>query len=343
MILLTKVRCLSAYAHETRSPILDALHTNRLLNIEDKFFKRLARRLLSAESPLTLPPQAPPTPPPDSEAVDEAAAAKATDEETQILEREKWRQEMLMDFALFEASITRAQFLLQSNEHERQRYAQEKERILQTAERVREGNAQLRQRLQEAQQTLALRKSYDALAATITSNPELKPRNEQEAAIDKLHIEIAELERESQDYANTWRERREQFGRIVEEGETMLRLIRDEKEEAERQEGMDGVEDGATPRPDTNRSDTPKPIDDSSDVGGARAVDKALEVVKQSDRLDAPSSRSSRQTSPARTPASEPHNGVEDSAIIVPETENSGLEEGEQAEVVDTAERMDTT
>jgi hypothetical protein len=58
-----------------------------------------------------------------------------------------------------------------------------------------------------------------------------------------LSGEIAELEMEAAEYKRTWAERREQFGRIVGEGRQMLRLIKDEKEEAERKEGMDGGEE----------------------------------------------------------------------------------------------------
>ena len=49
------------------------------------------------------------------------------------------------------------------------------------------------------------------------------------------------LEEESRDYARTWAERREQFGKIKKEAEHLQRIIRDEKEEAERKEGMEGA------------------------------------------------------------------------------------------------------
>ena len=98
--------------------------------------------------------------------------------------------------------------------------------------------------LEDAQSTLALRKEYDDLAEKITSNRLLRPREDQHANLAKLNAEIADLERESQDYAQTWSERRQQFGRIIEEGMQLRRLIRDEKEEVERREGMEEREDG---------------------------------------------------------------------------------------------------
>ena len=98
--------------------------------------------------------------------------------------------------------------------------------------------------LEEAQRTLAVRKEYDDLAEKITSNRLLRPREDQHANLAKLDAEIADLERESQEYAQTWSERRQQFGRIIEEGMQLRRLIRDEKEEVERREGMEEREDG---------------------------------------------------------------------------------------------------
>lgn len=116
--------------------------------------------------------------------------------------------------------------------------------------------------LEEAQKTLALRREYDQLAEKITSNRLLKPRAEQHANLDKLNEEIAELERESQEYAQTWSERRDQFGKIIEEGMQLRRLIRDEKEEVERREGMedDGEEgDVASQRGRSSGVGTPRP------------------------------------------------------------------------------------
>ncbi len=98
--------------------------------------------------------------------------------------------------------------------------------------------------LEDAQRTLALRKEYDDLAEKITSNRLLRPREDQHINLAKLNAEIADLEKESQEYAQTWSERRQQFGRIIEEGMQLRRLIRDEKEEVERREGMEEREDG---------------------------------------------------------------------------------------------------
>jgi hypothetical protein len=154
----------------------------------------------------------------------------------------------------------RIQLLRRSSERERQRYADERAKIAAAADGIRADTAELRVRLEGARRALALRKEYDVLAERIASNPLLaKSRDTQMALLDKLEAEIAELELESLEYKRTWAERREQFGRLVEQGRQMLALIKDEKEEAERKEGMasttgsprgTGDGGGSTPLPD---------------------------------------------------------------------------------------------
>ena len=216
----------------------DALHKSRLLNVEERPFKRITKRLLTPNSLIITPIVLPPTPPPDGHALDEAAAAHEAEKQQQLEDRRQWREDALLDFAAFESSIVRIQFLLTSNVRERERYAAEKLTIEATAQAVRENTAELRLQLEDAQKTLALRKEYDDLAEKITSNRLLRPREDQHANLAKLNVEIAELERESAEYAHTWAERREQFGKIIDEGMQLRRLIRDEKEEVERREGM---------------------------------------------------------------------------------------------------------
>ncbi|KAJ5591660.1 uncharacterized protein N7459_002029 [Penicillium hispanicum] len=222
--------------------IADALHKSRLLNVEEKPFKRISKRLLNPESLVVSSTSFPLTPPPEEPDTD-ATAAEA-EKQKRLEEWRHFREDVTLDFAAFEGSIARIQFLLTSNEEERQRYATEKLRILSTMQSVRENTSELRTQLEEAQRLLALRKSYDDLAEKITNNRLLKPREDQQANLQKLQVEITELEKESKDYAKTWAERREQFGRIVEEGMQLRRLIRDEKEEVERREGMQEGEDG---------------------------------------------------------------------------------------------------
>ncbi|KAG0650726.1 hypothetical protein D0Z07_2312 [Hyphodiscus hymeniophilus] len=255
----------------------DELHKTRLLNVEEKPFKRITKRLLTPGSLVSTPSKLP-TPPPTST---EEELTVENEHQKQLDERRQFREDVLLDFAAFDSSIARIQFLRNSNERERERYKADKERILETMGAVRASTAQLRVQLEESRATLDQRKKFDKLAEKITANKLLRPREDQEINLKKLEEECRELERESTAYGETWKERREQFGRIVEEGMQLRRLIRDEKEEVERREGMDGGEEdgevgevgegsrggqtpkhssasgGATPRPDSRRQNSP--------------------------------------------------------------------------------------
>ena len=358
---------------------LDALHYERLMGVEEKHFKRITKRLLDSHS-LVSPAASLPTPPPDASTEDDSAAqisqAKAVEDSIK-----QWREDMLLDFASFEASMIRLQLLQQSNERERARYAAEKLRIQQTAEAVRTSTTDLRVQLADAQRTLETRKTWDTLTEKITSNKALKPREEQRANLEKLEAEIAELESESKNYARTWVERREQFGRIVEEGRQMLRLIRDEKEEAERKEGMEGGGDheegesserrggsrtgsqGGTPRLDGS---TPRPEDGATpglDVGEATPLQRGhLSPPRKSlpghpSRLGvaSPASSRSRVSSPGKQDQEHEVNEKSDAvmeedveidasgmvAIDMEIDEGEDAEEGEEKEEREDAEEGD--
>ena len=277
---------------------------------------------------------------------------------------------MTLDFAAFESSIARIQFLRTSNEKERERYAAEKDRIQSTAQSVRDNTSQLRLQLEEAQKTLALRKTYDDLAEKITSNRMLRPREDQHVQLEKLHAEIAELELKSKEYAQTWSERREQFGRIVKEGMQLRRLIRDEKEEVERREGMEEGEQGedgemgskarsssaaATPRID---QDAMTPSQPSQEEGRATPSGSLL-----GEKQLRPPSRGRgvsplRQVTDASTPAEEKEKTpqeIEDTNMIdegeitdeeEPSQADSGSRTASGTEAGDTSQKtdmMDTT
>jgi hypothetical protein len=238
----------------------DALHKSRLLPIEQRPFQRLTKRLLSPDSLLLKRPTLKQLPSPPAEAgIDDSVPSESSSTDEQY---SQFREDMLLDFVLFDSTMVRIQLLRNSNEKERARYATEKSKIMETSDSVRLNITQLRQELEEEQRKLALRKQYDELTEKITSNRMLRPREDQEAQLEKLEKEIAELgkyllevisnsdyyanedpypEEESRDYARTWAERREQFGKIKKEAEHLQRIIRDEKEEAERKEGMEGA------------------------------------------------------------------------------------------------------
>lgn len=259
---------------------------------------------------------------------------------------------MTLDCAAFEASIARIQFLLVSNEKERERYAAEKLRILSTMQSVRENTSELRDQLQEAQRLLALRKSYDDLAEKITSNRLLKPREDQQANLQKLRTEITELEKESKDYATTWSERREQFGRIVEEGMQLRRLIRDEKEEVERREGMqeggDGDDGDIASKGKSSGATTPRPDTDSvtPSLSGPDESGKSPFSLHP-DRVGVPTTGGASPLRQVTTVGDGKKKSPEEDATMVDEGEVTAdeheLEEGEEAQDDRTADKMDTT
>lgn len=236
------------------------LHKHRLLSVEEKSFKRLTKRLLGPDSlsiprPQTalLPTDGPPTPPADATAADvsprdETSKAGTTAADARLRREQQaaqYREDVCLDFAAFDGFAWRQQCLLTGNEAERARYRSDQLRISEECAAVRRNCEVLRARLEEARATLATRRHFDELADKITSSKLLRPRAEQLASIQKLDEECAELEKEKESYAETWRERRAQFARIVEEGIALRRLIRDEKDESDRREGMHDEDAGA--------------------------------------------------------------------------------------------------
>lgn len=290
----------------------DELHKTRILNIEEKPFKRITKRLLAPGALISTPLVLPPTPPPDTRSTPEAVAEQEATQQRLLDERRQFQEDVLLDFAAFDSSIARFQFLRNSNERERERYAAEKLRILEAAQDVKDNTAELRVKLESARATLDQRKGFDKLAEKITNNRMLRTREEQAANLQKLEEECRELEKEREQYGETWAERREQFGRIVEEGVRLRRLIRDEKEEVERREGMGdageedgevgeaGSRDGQTPKHESGEA-TPRP--DGASTPRARGASTEAESSYKSSKLKPVSNSYSRSNSRASSRA----------------------------------------
>jgi hypothetical protein len=233
------------------------LHKNRLLPVEYRPFKRLVDRIGTVSSVVSS------TIPLNSLDTPKDGASLNTD-------FERLREDITADFALFDSTLLRLQYLHDANKRERERYRADQERILLECQSARATNGQLREQLDAARATLAQRKKFDDMADKITSNRLLRPREDQLANLAKLEEECKELERESETYSAVWKERRIQFNRIMEEGMLLRRQIRDEKEEVDRREGMNeggddetGAEAGEqTPRPDASRTGSPVPEGD---------------------------------------------------------------------------------
>ncbi|KAH9998891.1 Tho complex subunit 7-domain-containing protein [Xylariaceae sp. FL0662B] len=286
------------------------LHKTRLLNVEEKPFKRLTKRLVAPGAFTSV--NKLPTPPPDSGHAEGPDAPSSSPSSLAATDINALKEDITLDFAAFDSAIARLQFLATANAAERERYAADRLRIVGTMEAVRESNGALRGRLEEARATLAQRRKFDELADRITGNRMLRPRAEQHANLAKLAEECEDLRRESETYGGTWRDRREQFGRLVDEGQRLRALIRDEKEEVERREGMDSdAEDGeaaatpgkggsvsgnatphpesgaassskgegnATPRPNSRGDRTPRPDSPGTTSGGEGLKPRAADA-----------------------------------------------------------------
>jgi len=332
------------------------LHKTRLLNVEEKPFKRITKRLSDVFEVVKSRPTQQPTPPAEGAATNGDHHAGADADASIQRQLDQLAEDLALDFAAFDSNITRLQFLFDANARERDRYAASREHIQGESEDVRGNNVQLRQQLDDARERLAQRKKFDELADRIARDKDARPRDETLATIVKLEDECRDLKVESQRYGETWKERRDQFRRIMEEGRLLRQLIRDDKEELERREGMnedDGgggaaaVEDGevsrggqtprhipsgnATPRPDEiglNQLDgeagTPRPVTQNGGRTPAREGEDGADGLKPRTEpygsLSRGGSRApSRNVSPNRS-------GVDDE-----------IEEGEDVEMPDSA------
>lgn len=323
------------------------LHKTRLLAVEERPFKRLTKRLV-APGTFTNPSKLLPSPPPEGSHGDAAETISSTTTPS-TADIAALKEDITLDFAAFDSSIARLQFLATANAAEREHYAAARLRILNTMESVREGNGQLRVRLEEARATLAQRRKFDELADKITSNRMLRTRAEQQVNLAKLAEECEELRRESEAYGDTWRERRAQFERLVDEGRRLRALIRDEKEEVERREGMDSdAEDGegaptpgkgiasgnATPHPENNAalsskgeagSATPRPDSNADERTPRPDSPSAAAVGGEKSRLDVSGTFSrSGSLAPSVTAGSQ-------------QLEEKGIENGEDIEMNESA------
>ncbi len=260
--------------HPACSPLtpLDKLHAGRLLQVEERPFKNLTRRLLGPDTPYQQFLTRPNTNDLDDTSVSNGHAEES--EQTFLRDLQNFRESIIFQFTAFESSIARLQFLRAANEKERERYVSEKVKIEGTAEEVRESTTILRVQLDDAQRNLKIRKEYDVLADKITRNAGLMQRDEQHVNIEKLKAEIEELERESQELSQTWRERRAQMGRVGEEAARLRRQIRNEKEPEEEEEEKRAQEmlDVEREREGASHVGSPRPEDAETPGHDSRAL-----------------------------------------------------------------------
>ncbi|KAF2115405.1 Tho complex subunit 7-domain-containing protein [Lophiotrema nucula] len=327
----------------------DSLHNvSRMLNVEYRPYRNIAKRLteppdvLRAHRPLQLP-----SPPPDASAADEEAAARQVKQESLSEATQAWQHDIMNEVSLLDYAILRMEMTIQSNQAERDHYAKRKGEIYRDQEKVRANIVEKQAELDEVKKNLEIQKGYDEQTEKITNSKMLKPRAEQAIAHAKLDEEIADLQQEVQSSKDTWAERRTQFGRIEEEAKEILRMIKDEKEEAERKEGMmkddDQDGEGATSRGDVSHAGTPRPDGGVTPLHVSQVEDGPTLKVPP-DRL-APLSRSvSVAPSPARSGLGDVEmveSGAQSGDAKEDVEESDGIEEGEEEEDDGPQDEMD--
>ena len=327
----------------------------RLLNVEEKPFKRITKRLalLSRVAAQAVQEQ---TPPPDSASNDNNDDAATEDTKSALAaEIAQLREDVTLDFAAFDSSIARLQFLGQANTSERARYAERRQTVEDTCGNVRANMQSLREQLEQARATLTQRQAFDVLADRITASKTLWPRADQEATILKLEDECRQLQGESETYLSTWRERKQQFARIMDESMKLRRQIRDEADEVERREGMDeegeagegsagsqtqalaqaagttpvptGAEAGSTPTPAAGAGQTLAP-EAAGSAAASREATPAVVVIPADDDASKDDVDMVMVEDGPYTPAAAPATPLTDTPADTP---------------VDNTEKMDTT
>lgn len=239
----------------------DELHAKRLLNIEEKSYKRVQKRLLAPTNPIQtyLRRSIPTSSPSDENATSDADIDETTQDTTEILngshghdspqeDTETYLKQLttfthqtLHDFSALKTSLARLQFLLNSNAAERERYTSQTTTITSQHSQITSETSDLRTRLEEARNSLEQRKAYDELAKKVLytngrDGARSKTREELGSESERLRNEIEELEREGEELKGQWKERREALSKVTVETERLRRVVRGEPEVVEREE-----------------------------------------------------------------------------------------------------------
>jgi len=270
----------------------DDLHAKRLLNIEEKPFKRIQKRLLAPSNPIQeylrrVPVDAPSNAAGNGEVVSDQEGAlngtgtgasngaghpKTKDETDVYLKQlETFTHQTHHDFSALHTSLARLQFLLTSNASERSRYTDQVSSITAQHSSIRSNTSTLRSRLTEAREQLSKRKTYDSLAENVlwvdgkVGGERAKTREELERESEKLRVEIEELEREGSELRGQWGERREALANVIDEAGRLRRVVRGEPEHGDEQEDKREREDEDAHTDDGEGDDEQKRREDEDD------------------------------------------------------------------------------
>lgn len=303
----------------------DELHAKRLLNIEEKTFKRIQKRLLATTNPFSEYLRRAPV---DSTAgngeiqSDEEAVIKGVessqDTDAYLKTLQQFHHSTLHDFNALRMNLARLQFMLAANEKERQRYARQSTTIIEQHTDIKQDTARLRARLGEAREQLHVRKRYDDLADKVlyVDAPEskekvlAKTRDELGRESDKLRNEIDELEREGVDLSNQWADRQAALSSVVSESARLRRVVRGEPENVEEEKqdhdmnsefGDEGDAIEKTREDDEDGLLIRRNDDGASNVGTPRPTDEAATPLPDDAGGSTPLPLSSRAATPQST------------------------------------------
>lgn len=248
----------------------DELHSARLLNVEERHYKRVFKTLLARTNPINEYISRKPTPrstitaetdipsSPASEDNDEltingsfqSPSTQSQKQEEYTVHLAHFRRTVQHDHTSLLSNLARYQFLLRQNASEVARYNAQTTSITRQCHDVKRETAALRTRLQHATSTMETRRKWDAQAEAVLHEPgsgeRRRTRAELGGAMEKLRAEIEELEREGEELRSAWQMRRDVFGDVVREGQRLKRVVRNEAEKAETEEDSEAHSDAGS-------------------------------------------------------------------------------------------------
>jgi hypothetical protein len=219
------------------------LFEHRLLPVESRPFQRIADRWSASGGKQ----------PPYSiiHGIDPTINAANRDEQTKEAESKRaaqleqfqiWTAEAEAELASYEYNLVKMQHIQDANRAERERYAEEKLDILKEVDAVTESIELLKEELTKVEKIRDQRLMWDELAKVTLNDPNLKPRNEMEAENVKLELEIVELERGLEESDRRKGDRQTKVKALAELLRNLRTEISQEKDEAERKNDVQGVD-----------------------------------------------------------------------------------------------------
>ncbi|ORX93093.1 DUF783-domain-containing protein [Basidiobolus meristosporus CBS 931.73] len=208
-----------------------------------------------------------------------------------IAEAEQQLPLVVAEFAQYEQTMLRNQFIQDMSEVQVKHFAQDSDTIERDIEATQDAIQVLRKQLKEAQVELNNKIEYDKLTKEIRQHPN---REDSLRDIQKLKSDIAILEAENVSHTRSMELRQEQFRLILDAIGNMQRALKEEKEVAENKPeepkvfDSDAEPDDLIESMDVNTPDgSDKPDDNTNRQAELKAENKPLIVVEKASADDA--------------------------------------------------------